>query len=227
MDAPTPDTAAKTRFTYKHQRQERYSVSTPPSSKPTAPPAPAMAPNTPNAFPRSFGSVNVTVSTDSAAGAISAPHAPWQARATASIVKLVAAPPTADAAANPVIPARNVTFRPRRSASRPPNSSRLPNASAYAVTTHCRSTVEKCSARWAEGSAMFTIVASRITINWARPMTARISQRRGSGAAAAPPAAACFPFGTFIADITLSDLEDLSPLLAERNTKRRNCLHLG
>src|SRR5215469_8028188 len=74
-DAPTPDTAAKTRFTYRHQRQDRYSVSTPPSSRPTAPPAPAMAPKTPNAFPRSFGSVNVTVSTDSAAGAISAPRA--------------------------------------------------------------------------------------------------------------------------------------------------------
>ena len=31
-------------------------------------------------------------------------------------------------------------FRPNRSASRPPSSSRLPNARAYAVTIHCRST---------------------------------------------------------------------------------------
>src|ERR1700746_389610 len=73
---------------------------------------------------------------------------------------------------------------------------------------------------------MFTIVTSRTTINWARPITARISQRRGSGASAALPAAACSPFGLFIADITLSDLEDLSPVRHERNTKRRCCLHL-
>jgi hypothetical protein len=40
--------------------------------------------------------------------------------------KLVAAPPTADAAAKPSAPARNVILRPIRSPSRPPNSSRLP-----------------------------------------------------------------------------------------------------
>ena len=89
-----------------------------------------MAPNTPNALPRSLGSVNVVVSSDSAAGASSAPNAPWQARAATSIPKLVAAPPTADAAANPISPVRNVTLRPKMSASLPPSSSRLPNASA-------------------------------------------------------------------------------------------------
>jgi len=54
----------------------------------------------------------------------------------------------------------NVTFRPMMSVSLPPSSSRLPNASAYAVTTHCRSILEKCRACCAEGRAMFTIVAS-------------------------------------------------------------------
>jgi hypothetical protein len=32
------------RFTQKHQRQSAYSVSTPPSSRPTAEPPPAIAP---------------------------------------------------------------------------------------------------------------------------------------------------------------------------------------
>ena len=41
---PAKATAAKTRFTYSVHRQDRYSVSTPPSSRPTAPPAPAIAP---------------------------------------------------------------------------------------------------------------------------------------------------------------------------------------
>jgi len=39
-----------------------------------------MEPEMPNALPRSFGSLNVVVSSDSAAGASSAPNAPWQAR---------------------------------------------------------------------------------------------------------------------------------------------------
>jgi len=84
----------------------------------------------PNALPRSFGSLNVVVSSDSAAGASSAPNAPWQARAVTSMAKLVDAPPMADTAANPISPVRKVTLLPIRSARRPPNSSRLPNASA-------------------------------------------------------------------------------------------------
>ena len=73
-------TPAKNRFTYSVHRQDRYSVSAPPSSRPTAPPATAIAPNTPNALARSFGSVNVVTSTDSAEGTSSAANAPWQAR---------------------------------------------------------------------------------------------------------------------------------------------------
>jgi hypothetical protein len=53
------------------------------------------------------------------------------------------------------------------------------------VITHCRSVVEKPSARWADGSAMFTMVASSTTISWATPTTARTSQRRLPGPGAA------------------------------------------
>jgi hypothetical protein len=41
---PTKASPAKIRFTYNVHRQDRYSVSEPPSSRPTAPPAPAIAP---------------------------------------------------------------------------------------------------------------------------------------------------------------------------------------
>src|SRR6266516_1880045 len=74
----------------------------------------------PNALPRSFGSVNVVVSSDSADGTSSAANAPWQARAMISMAKFTEAPPMADTPANPARPARNVTFRPNRSASPPP-----------------------------------------------------------------------------------------------------------
>ena len=72
----------------------------------------------------------------------------------------------------------SVRLRPKRSLSRPPNSSRLPKESAYAVMIHWRSASEKPRACWAEGIAMFTTVASRTTISWAMPMINMIHQRR-------------------------------------------------
>ena len=95
-----------------------------------APPEPAMAPKIPNARPRSFEPLNVVVSRDSADGAMQCPERPLQARAATSMPKLVAAPPTADATANPIRPEMNVTFRPSREETFPPSSSRLPKASA-------------------------------------------------------------------------------------------------
>src|SRR3954453_21221054 len=129
---------ANSRLTYRHQRHDSVSVRMPPSSRPIAAPPPAIAPKIPNAFPRSSGLVNVVVSSDSADGASRAPNAPCNARAATRTPKLCAAPPSADAIANPSNPITNVHLRPNRSAMRPPRSSRLPNASAYAVTTHWR-----------------------------------------------------------------------------------------
>jgi hypothetical protein len=59
---------------------------------------------------------------------------------------------------------------------------RLPKAKVYAVTTHCLSTVVKCRAPCADGSAMFITVRSRTTMSCARPITPRMSQRRRSSA---------------------------------------------
>jgi hypothetical protein len=132
----------------------------------------------PNAVLRSFGSVKVVVSSDSAVGTSSAANAPWQARAVISMAKLTEAPPMADTPAKPTRPVRNVTFRPSRSDSLPPSSSKLPNDSVYAVTTHCRSTVEKCSARCADGNAIFSTVRSSTTISCARPSAHNSTQRR-------------------------------------------------
>ncbi len=75
---------------------------------------------------------------------------------------------------------------------------------------------------------MFTIVASSTTISWARPTTARISQRRGSGASpAVAEGGRPFAFGILISDIALSYLEDLSPVRhRELTMNRRRCLRL-
>ena len=179
------------RFTYRHHRQDRSCVRTPPSSSPSAPPAPEIAPKIPNARPRSFASpANVTDSIDSAAGASIAANPPCATRAASSSANPFAAPPAADATANPDTPMMNSRLRPKKSQSRPPGSRRLPNARAYPVTTHCRSSVENPRACWAVGSAIFTMVESRMTISWARLKTMRASQRFGPpvrpGAAPSP-----------------------------------------
>ena len=183
--APTAATNAKPRLTNSVQRHDRSWVSTPPSSSPTAAPAPPIAPRIPNAVPRSRGSVNAVLTNESAAGAISAANTPCSPRAATSIPKLCAAPPRADAAPNPIVLATNSRLRPNRSPSRPPASSRLPNASAYAVTTHSRLLLEKCSALCAEGSAMLTTVMSSTIISCAIPRTAKIHHRRAP--TASPP----------------------------------------
>ncbi len=174
---PMTATTAIGTLTYRHQRQDRYSVRAPPSIRPMAPPPPEIAPKIANALARSAASVNVTVSSDSAAGARRAPKMPCATRAETSISKFCAAPPIADAAAKPIRPVRNMGLRPIRSLSRPPSRSSEPNARAYPVTIHCRLSLEKPSDCCAVGSAMFTIVASSTTMSWARAITPRISQR--------------------------------------------------
>src|SRR6266704_1475425 len=167
---------------YRHQRQERYSVSTPPRISPTALPPAATEPKTPKALPRSRGSLNALTRVPRADGARTAPNAPCSARAVTRTANESAAPPIAEATANPTRPVTNIHLRLNMSPSRPPTSSRLPNERAYAVTTHCRSLLEKLSACWADGSAMFTIVPSSTTMSWATATTARTSQRRSAGA---------------------------------------------
>ena len=63
-------------FTPRHQRHEKNSVSVPPTISPIAAPPPEIAPNTPKAFARSAGTVNVSEIIASAAGARSAPNTP-------------------------------------------------------------------------------------------------------------------------------------------------------
>src|SRR5690242_11566899 len=113
----------------KTQRHEAMSVSTPPSNKPIALPAPDIAAYTPIARVRAGPSSNVSPISDRAVGAaIAAPH-PWTARATTSHAEVVARPPASDAPEKRRRPATNMRRRPRTSPRRPPNRSRPPNVS--------------------------------------------------------------------------------------------------
>ncbi len=59
-----------------------------------------------------------------------APNAPCSARAATSIPNETAAPPSAEERANPARPMMNTRLRLNMSPSRPPTSSKLPNARA-------------------------------------------------------------------------------------------------
>ena len=124
-------------LTPRHQRHDVYSVRTPPTIKPIAAPPPEIAPKTPNAFARSFGTVNVTEMIARAAGARSAPKTPCSARDAKSRPCVDAIPPSADAPANPRSPMMKIFLRPMKSPIRPPSSSSEPNANVYAVIIHC------------------------------------------------------------------------------------------
>ena len=163
------------RLMKKIQRQERVSVSRPPSTSPTAPPPAAIALQTPSAWVRSRPSANVVVTIESAAGETRAAPSPCSARPPTSIPDEVATPLTREAAENKATPAMKRRCLPSRSAARPPRSRNPPKTSVYAFTIHWRLVGEKCSPRWIEGSATFTIVASRMTMNCAMQTSPRTS----------------------------------------------------
>src|SRR4051794_21951769 len=116
---------------------------------------------------------------DRAAGETNAPPRPCRPRPTISISELEASPLISDAAEKTATPAMNRRRLPKKSAARPPSSRKPPNISVYELMTHCRLAFEKSRPRWIDGSATFTIVASRMTMNWARQTTTRVAQRFG------------------------------------------------
>jgi hypothetical protein len=148
-------------------------VSTPPRISPTAEPPIAIAAQTASARARSAPSLKVVEMIDSAAGEIRAAPKPCSARAPMSMPSLVASPSSRDAPVKITRPTRNNRLRPRRSPARPPSSRKPPKTSVYALTIHCRLPSERARSFWIEGSATFTIVASRTTMNCARQMRTR------------------------------------------------------
>ena len=128
----------------------------------------------------------MVVMIDSTAGASIAAPRPCATRPATRIPGELASPLIADAAVNSPTPAKNRRLRPNRSPARPPSSMEPPNASVYAVMTHCRSALAKPRSVWIAGSATFTIVASSTTMNWATVTSARTSHLLGACDASAP-----------------------------------------
>ena len=105
-------------LTKKIQRQPTYVVNAPPTSGPIATAIPTVAPQIPNAVPRSRPWNSWEMSASEPAN-IAAPPIPCAPRATISQVGDCAAPHRAEARVKSAIPERKTRLRPSRSPSEP------------------------------------------------------------------------------------------------------------
>ncbi len=110
-------------FTKKIHSHPSESVSTPPTSGPIATAPPIVAPQTPNAVARSRPVKAWARIASEVANSI-APPIPWTARASVSIVGVVARPQASDAPENRTRPITKTRRRPMMSATDPEISSR-------------------------------------------------------------------------------------------------------
>ena len=121
-------TTATGMLTKKIQCQFTAWVSTPPASRPTAPPAEATNAKAPMARACSLGSGNIVTIMPRMTAEVIAPPTPCTNRAAIRTISLCARPQPSEARLKTVRPARNTRRRPSRSPSRPANSSSPPNA---------------------------------------------------------------------------------------------------
>src|SRR6266480_4684908 len=103
------------RLTKKTHRQPGPCESTPPRKTPAAAAIPLMAPQTPSAVLRSLPSRKLVVSSESAAGAMSAAPMPCASLAATRSPALFASPAASDATAKTARPVSNRRRRPSRS----------------------------------------------------------------------------------------------------------------
>ncbi len=120
-------------------------------------------------------------------GMISAAPMPMLARAAISMPTEPENAAQVDPAANAASPARNVRFRPIRSARLPATSSSPANTITYESTIHCSALEVACKSRTSVGRATFRTVLSSVTISSEMHSTASAIHRRE----AASPAPDC------------------------------------
>ena len=123
--APTPIGM----LTRKIQRHESHEVSMPPTSGPIATASPIVAPQIPNAVPRSLPWNSCEMSASAVANIV-APPIPWRPRAMIRKSGSFATPQAAEAIVNRTIPITKTRLRPKRSASAPAVRTQVASASA-------------------------------------------------------------------------------------------------
>src|SRR5436309_9168287 len=154
-------------------RHERWSISQPPNTGPSAAISADAPDHVPMALPRLCSS-NDALMIAKLPGTSNAAPTPWIARAAMSWRTLPARPHHTDAVANSATPITNTRRRPNRSPAAPPTSNSAARNNAYDSTTHCTSTRFAESSRCNAGSATFTTVPSMNAMLEAMIVAARI-----------------------------------------------------
>ena len=157
---------------------QKWTSSKPPMIGPSAIPTPLVPAQKPIARCRTAGSWNMSVMMASVDGMISAAPMPMLARAAISMPTEPENAAQVDPAANAASPARNVRFRPIRSARLPATSSSPANTITYESTIHCSALEVACKSRTRVGRATFRTVLSSVTISSETHSTASAIQRR-------------------------------------------------
>ena len=168
------------RLTKNTQCQLSASVSNPPASRPSEPPATDTNTYALIARPRSAASGNSVTMIARITDAWAAAPTPWSRRAPISAPCDGATPHSSDATVKTTRPERNTRRRPSRSPSRPASRSRLPKVTRKPLTTHVRSAWLKCRSCWIDGRATFTIVTSSTIISCAKQTMSSVAHRRRS-----------------------------------------------
>src|SRR5215207_8941364 len=155
----------------------------PPSTGPSAAPAPTVAPQAPKAVARSRP-WNVVEMIDNVVGSIS--EAPMPSMIASPTIRLGMSHESAasnEPAPNSAAPMMKIRRWPNTSASRPPMMSRLAKVSAYPVITHSTAGSVVSKSRRMVGIATVSTELSSTTMSAATTTTASVIQRRGSGVA--------------------------------------------
>ena len=189
----------------KIERHPSDCTNAPPTTGPSARLTPTVAPHMPIACARSRASVKTLRMIDIATGFSIEPPTACSIRKAISQPRLGAALHSSEPSVNSTSPVWKTRRRPSRSPIDPDSISRLASTSVYASTVHCRPATVACSSRPIDGSATFTIVLSRPTINRLMQQIARISWRRlreGSGVGGAPLRPTATPLGSVLMSLT-------------------------
>ena len=150
--------------------QESPSTTAPPTRGPTATASPPSAPQMPRATLRRAAGTPAERRVKES-GTMSAPPAPWRARAATRTSMLGARAAAADEAVNSASPTMNIRRRPKRSPSAAPVSSSTAKLSVNALTVHSSPARPVPRLRRITGSAVVTTRLSSAAMNCATPVT--------------------------------------------------------
>ena len=160
-------------FSQKIQCQEMPLTTAPPTSGPNATASPAMPLHAPMKAPRRFAGTPA-LRIVSVSGVMIAPPTPCAARAAIRALAVGASAAAAEEIVKMPRPIASIRRLPKRSPSAAPVRSSTANVSVYALTVHSRLSTVACRSSRITGSAVVTTRLSRVAMNTATEVIAKV-----------------------------------------------------